>query len=51
MKYQMKRLAAGIGQQSIPADEALLQNINRFITLRPGSEWASRYCAVLQKLH
>lgn len=51
MAYQMKRLVEGMGgQQAVNADEQLLDAINRFMQMKPGPEWAERFCGTVDSV-
>lgn len=48
MAYQMKRLVEGLGSGPGDSRERLLEAINRFVALRPPSEWVRRFCRGLE---
>jgi hypothetical protein len=45
MAYQMKRLVEGMGSGPTDSKQQLLEQINGFIAMRPGSEWLDRFCS------
>jgi hypothetical protein len=45
MAYQMQRLVEGMGGGLADDGERLLEQINRFIAMRPEAEWVGRFCS------
>ncbi len=50
MKYQMKRLVEGMGNQVQDSQQMLLDSINQFIALHPSTKWVKRFCSSLEKI-
>jgi hypothetical protein len=50
MAYQLSRLTQGLGNQVLERDQALLDQINAFIALRPTPNWIERFFSSLEKV-
>jgi hypothetical protein len=50
MNIQMQRLVAGMGRGKDQPEPTLEERINEFISLRPSSQWADRFCSALRKI-
>jgi exonuclease SbcC len=50
MRYQLNRLAAGIGNRVVDPQQAMLSQVNAFIALRPSLPFVLRFCAGLEKI-
>jgi hypothetical protein len=45
MAYQMQRLVEGMGSGQGDRKQQLLDQVNRFISLRPEGGWVGRFCS------
>ena len=45
MAYQMQRLVEGMGSGQGDRKQQLLDQVNRFISLRPEGAWVGRFCS------